>query len=107
MKNLDMKSLLKQAERMQKELAEKQETLETIEVQFSSGGGMVSVTATAAMRIKSIVIAKEIVNADDIHMLQDLILTAVNGALQSAEKKANETMNEVSAGLMPSMRSYK
>ena len=107
MKNLDMKSLLKQAERMQKELAEKQETLERIEVQSSSGGGMVSVTATASMRIKSIVIAKEIVNDDDINMLQDLILTAVNAALQSAENKANETMNEVSAGLLPSMKPFK
>ncbi len=107
MKNLDMKSLMKQAERMQKELAEKQEMLESVEVTASSGGGIVTVTATASMKIKSIVIQKEIVDPNDIPMLQDLIMTAINNALQLAEKKSNEEMNEISGGLMPAMRSLK
>jgi hypothetical protein len=107
MKNIDMKSLMKQAERMQRELAEKQEKLESIEITASSGGGVVTVTVTASMKIKSIVIQKEIVDPNDISMLQDLIMTAVNNALQLAEKKSNEVMNQVSSGLMPAMRSLK
>ncbi len=101
MKNLDMKSLLKQAERMQKEMAEQQKKLNDIEVNASSGGGMVAVTATAAMRIKSIVLQKEIVNPDYISMLQDLVVSAVNQALQSAEKTASEEMKQVTGGIMP------
>lgn len=101
MKNLDMKSLLKQAERMQKEMAEQQEKLAEIEVKASSGGGMVAVKATAAMRIKAIELSNEVVNPDDISMLQDLIVSAVNQALQSAEKIAGDEMNQVTGGLMP------
>lgn len=107
MKNLDMKNLLKQAERMQKEMAEQQDKLNDIEVSASSGGGMVAVTATAAMRIKSIVIRKEIINPDDVSMLQDLVMSAVNQALQTAEKKAGEEMNQITGGLMPHLTSLK
>ncbi len=103
-KNLDLKSLMKEAEKMQKQMAEQQAKLDDIIVEGSSGGGMVTVTATAGQKIKSIRLEKEVVNPDDIGMLEDLILSAVNNALHKAEEAASAEMNKITAGLMPGLK---
>lgn len=99
MKNLDIKALMKEAERMQKEIAQKQSQLEKILVHGSSGGGAVQVTATATMRLIDMKILPEAVDPNDLSLLQDMILAAVNQALTEAERKAAEVMNEATGGM--------
>jgi nucleoid-associated protein EbfC len=103
-KNIDLKSLMKEAEKMQKQMAEQQAKFDDIIVEGSSGGGMVSVKATANQKLKSIKLEKEIVNPEDVTMLEDLILSAVNNALQKAEETAHSEMNKISSGLMPGLK---
>ena len=81
----NMQNLLKQAQKMQKEMTEKQEEVAKKEIETSAGGGAVVVKATGDKVIKSITIKKEVVDPDDVEMLQDLVLTAVNEALSKAD----------------------
>lgn len=81
----NMQNLLKQAQKMQKDLQEKQEEVSKKEIEASAGGGAVIVKATGDKVIKQIVIKKEVVDPEDVEMLQDLILTAVNDALSQAD----------------------
>ena len=82
---MNMQMLMKQAQKMQKDLEKKQEEAANTEFDVSVGGGAVTVKATGAKEIKEIVIKKEVVDPDDVEMLQDLILTAVNEALKKAD----------------------
>lgn len=81
----NMQNILKQAQKMQKEMQEKQETVANKEFETSAGGGAVVVKATGDKVIKEITIKPEVVDKDDVEMLQDLILTAVNEALNKAD----------------------
>lgn len=81
----NMQNLLKQAQKMQKEMQEKQEIVASKEIEASAGGGAVIVKATGNKEIKEIILKKEVVDPDDIEMLQDLILAAVNEALNKAD----------------------
>lgn len=81
----NMQNLLKQAQKMQEDLKTKQEQVSQKEIEASSGGGAVIVKATGDKVIKQITIKKEVVDPDDVEMLQDLILTAVNDALSQAD----------------------
>lgn len=81
----NMQNILKQAQKMQKEMQEKQEAVASKEIETSAGGGAVIVKATGAKTITSITIKPEVVDKDDVEMLQDLILTAVNEALKKAD----------------------
>ncbi|MBX7150556.1 YbaB/EbfC family nucleoid-associated protein [bacterium] len=104
MKGLDMKSLMKEAEKMQKQFEKQQAELENVTVEGSSGGGAVTVVATGNAKIKSIHIEKDVVNPDDVTMLEDLVLSAVNNALHKAEDMANQEMNKVTGGILPGMK---
>lgn len=86
----NMQNLMKQAQKMQKDLEQKQIEAANTEFDITVGGGAVTVKATGAKEIKEIIIKKEVVDPDDVEMLQDLILTAVNQAL----KKADDIMQE-------------
>ena len=77
----NMGNIMKQAQKMQKDMEKVQDDLKNIIVEASSGGGAVTVKATAKKEIKEII--KEVVNLDDVEMLQDLILTAVNETIKS------------------------
>lgn len=81
----NMQNILKQAQKMQKEMQEKQEAVAAKEIETSAGGGAVVVKATGDKQIKEIIIKQEVVDPNDVEMLQDLILTAVNEALNQAD----------------------
>lgn len=81
----NMQNLLRQAQKMQAEMQAKQEEVASKEIETSAGGGAVVVKATGDKVIKEIIIKKEVVDPDDVEMLQDLILTAVNEALSKAD----------------------
>jgi DNA-binding YbaB/EbfC family protein len=96
--------MMKQFQKMQARMEEIQAELEQTEVEGTSGGGMVKVTANGKQDILGIIIDKEVVNPDDIEMLQDLIVAAVNQARQKAAELQNERMGELTGGLnLPGM----
>ena len=90
---MDMNKMLQQAQQMQEQLAKAQEEVANETVEASAGGGMVTVTATGAGVIKEIKIAKEAIDPDDPETLEDLVLAAVNNALENAEKLAKDKLN--------------
>ena len=81
----NMQQIMKQAQKMQADLQKKQEEAANTEFEVSAGGGAVVVKATGAKEIKEIIIKKEVVDPDDVEMLQDLVLTAINEALRKAD----------------------
>ncbi|MBR6613476.1 MAG: YbaB/EbfC family nucleoid-associated protein [Clostridia bacterium] len=86
----NMQQIMKQAQKMQADLQKKQEEAANTEFEVSAGGGAVVVKATGAKEIKEILIKKEVVDPDDVEMLQDLVLTAVNEALRKADDMMQE-----------------
>lgn len=90
----NMQNILKQAQKMQREMQEKQEEVAKKEIETSAGGGAVVVKATGNKVIKSITIKEEVVDKDDVEMLQDLILTAVNEALNKADSMMQSELGQ-------------
>ncbi len=89
---------------MQKNMELKQSELETKEYEATAGGGAIKVTANGKKEIISIELKEEIVDPDDVEMLQDLILVAVNDALKAAEKEMSDAMGSMTSGLkMPGL----
>jgi DNA-binding YbaB/EbfC family protein len=99
MKNLS--SIMKQAQKLQEQIAKLQEELVDKTVEASSGGGMVTVVANGRQEIVSIKIDPEVVSKDDVDMLEDLILTAVNEAKRRAEELAKEELGKLTGGIVP------
>ncbi len=95
----NMNNLMKQAQKMQKDMEKAQQELEGKTVEVSVGGGAISIVATGKKEIKEIVIKPEVVDPDDVEMLQDLILSAVNEALRKADELANSEMGKVTGGM--------
>ena len=95
----NMNQMLKQAQKMQEDMATLQEDLEQREYTATSGGGMISVTIDGKHLIKSIKISPDAVDAEDTEMLEDLITVAVNEAVNNAIKTAEEEMGAVTGGL--------
>jgi len=101
---MNMQNLMKQAQKMQREVARVQEELAQTEVQGSSGGGMVTVIATGAQEIRAITISPDIVDPEDVEMLEDLVLAAVKDALANAQALASEKMGRATGGMnLPGM----
>ncbi|MCX6173510.1 MAG: YbaB/EbfC family nucleoid-associated protein [Ignavibacteriales bacterium] len=98
---LNMQDMLKQVQKMQSDMAKVQAELENKTVTEESGGGMVKATANGKKEIISIVIDEEIAKSGDKEMLEDLVVAAVNKALQSAGKMAEEEMGVITKGMMP------
>jgi len=94
-----MTNLIKQARKMQEKLEKAKEELKEIRVEGSAGGGVVKVTATADEQIHEIRIQKEVVDPEQVEMLQDLVLTAVNQALEQARAKSQEKLGPITGGL--------
>ncbi|MGI8715783.1 MAG: YbaB/EbfC family nucleoid-associated protein [Solirubrobacteraceae bacterium] len=94
-----MQQLLKQAQKMQEDMLAAQESLKDEIVEASAGGGMVIVEATGDLAIKSIKIDPEAVDPDDVEMLQDTVLAAVNEALRAAQDVAASKMGGITGGL--------
>jgi len=95
----DMGRIMKQARKLQERMSKLQEQLADQTVEASTGGGMVKVVANGKREIRSIEISPEVVNPDDIEMLQDLTLAAVNEALRKAEELATSEMTKIAGGL--------
>ena len=91
--------ILKQAQKMQEQLAKVQEEAANKIVEATSGGGMVTVTANGRQEILSVKIERDVVNPEDIEMLQDLIVAATNEALKKARDMMAEEMNGLTGGL--------
>ena len=96
---VDMGKMMKQARKLQEKMNKLQEELGERTVEASTGGGMVKVVATGKREIQSIEISPEVVDPDDIEMLQDLTLAAVNEALRKAEELASAEMAKIAGGL--------
>jgi nucleoid-associated protein EbfC len=97
MKN--MNAMMKQAQHLQKKMMKTQAELATKTIEATSGGGMVKVVANGAQRIESIVMEKEVVDPEDIEMLQDLILAAVNDSLKKSQEMVSSEMSKLTGGL--------
>ncbi|MBT3177161.1 MAG: YbaB/EbfC family nucleoid-associated protein [Desulfobacula sp.] len=97
MKN--MNSMMKQAQNLQKKMMKTQAELAKKTVEASSGGGMVKVIANGGQKIESIIFEKEIIDPDDIEMLQDLVLAAVNDALNKSQEMVSAEMGKLTGGL--------
>ena len=93
------KKMLKQAQELQKNMMKMQEELETATVEATSGGGAVKVVVSGKMQVESLEIDPEAVSPDDVEMLQDMVLTAVNDGLDKAQELAQSRMSSLTGGL--------
>jgi len=94
-----MGNMMKQAQKLQSKMMKLQEELAERTVESSSGGGMVTVVANGRQQIVSIAIENEVVDPDDVEMLQDLVLAAVNDALAKAQEMVSSEMGKLTGGL--------
>jgi nucleoid-associated protein EbfC len=95
----NMNQMLKQVQKMQEEMMAAQESLKDEVVEASAGGGMVTVQVTGDLNIKSIKIDPEAVDPDDVELLQDMVLAAVNEAVRSAQELASSKLGGIAGGL--------
>ena len=95
----NMSSMMKQAQKLQKKMLKTQEALKIKTVEASAGGGMVKVIANGGQKIESIVLEKEVVDPEDIEMLQDLVMAAVNDALKKSQDMVSAEMGKLTGGL--------
>lgn len=95
----NLQQLARQAQKMQADMEAATEELGAREYTASAGGGMVTVTVTGAMEVKSMEIKPDVVDPEDIEMLSDLITAAVNEALRAADADKEETMSKISGGM--------
>jgi nucleoid-associated protein EbfC len=97
MKN--MGNMMKQAQKLQARMLRLQEELGERTVETSSGGGMIKVVANGRQQIVSICIEKEVVDPEDVEMLQDLVLAAVNDALEKSQEMVSAEMGKLTGGM--------
>ena len=95
----NMNNLMKQAQRMQRQMEESQKELETKEFTAKAGGGAVEVTVTGRKEVTKVKLSQEVVDPDDVEMLEDLVMAATNEALCMAEDANAEVMNKMTGGL--------
>ncbi len=93
----NMQSMLKQAQQMQEDMANKQAELEACEYEISAGGGVVNVKINGKKEILSVKIAPEVVDPDDVETLEDLIVAGVNEAIKKVETVTNEEMSKITS----------
>ena len=96
---MDMKKMMKQAQKMQRDAAAAQQEIAAMTFEASAGGGMVKATATGEMAITDITIDPAAVDPEDVEMLQDMIVAAVNEALRAAESDSASSMQQLTGGL--------
>lgn len=96
---MNMQQIIRQAQKMQKKMEEAQEEASLLELEASAGGGMVTVKVNGKQELLSIAIEKDVVNSDDIEMLQDLIVAAVNEGMKKAQAAMQEKLSSITGGL--------
>ena len=95
----NMNNLMKQAQRMQRQMEETQKELEEKEITTTAGGGAVEVTMNGKKEILKVKLSPEVVDPDDIEMLEDLIMAATNEAIRQIEVMSQESMSKITGGL--------
>ena len=93
--------MMKQVQQMQAKMEEMQAELETLEIEAASGGGMVKAVVNGKQDLISIEIDPEVVDKDDVEMLQDLIVAAINSAREKAGELQAEKMSSITGGMLP------
>lgn len=96
---MDMKQMMCQAQKMQKELNKAQEEIATMSFEATAGGGMVTAVASGDMAITSLTIDPDAVDPEDVEMLQDMVVAAVNEALRGVSELSNQRMSAVTGGM--------
>ena len=96
---MNMQNMMRQAQQMQQKMQQLQEEVEQREVEATAGGGVVRVVATGKKVIKSIEIKPEAVDPDDVEMLEDLVMAAVNEAIAKADEMMQQEMGKITGGL--------
>ena len=99
MGGMNMNNLMKQAQKMQKQMMEKQEELQAKEYEATAGGGVITAVCGGNRELKSITIDPEAVDPEDVEMLQDMIVAAVNEAMKQADEASQELMGKMTGGL--------
>ena len=92
-------NMIKQAQKMQQEMLRMQQEMETKEFQGTAGGGVVTATVTGKKELKEVIIDPDAVDPDDVEMLQDMIVVAVNSALKAADDDASSSMQKLTGGM--------
>lgn len=95
----NMNQMMKQVKKMQDQMMKAQEELESKVVEGTAGGGVVTAEVNGHKKVLNIVIKPEAVDPDDVEMLQDLVLTAINDALAKADELANKDMGKFTGGM--------
>ena len=95
----NMNAMIRQAQKMQDEITTLQEDIENREFSATSGGGAVSVVVTGKKIIKSLTINKEVVDPEDVEMLQDLVISAINEAVNHVESTTETEMSKITGGV--------
>ena len=96
---MNMQAMMKQAQKMQENMLKAQEEIAVMETTGTAGGGMVTAVVTGTSTLKSIEIKPDVVDPDDIDMLQDLVVAAVNEAMRKAEADSASSMSKLTGGL--------
>lgn len=95
----NMANLMKQAQRMQRQMEESQKEMETREFTAKAGGGAVEVTVTGKKEVTKVKLSQEVVDPDDVEMLEDLVMAAMNEALRMVDEANAEIMGKMTGGL--------
>ena len=95
----NMNNLMKQAQKLQKQMEDMQKEIETKEFEASVGGGAVVVKVNGKKEVSAINIKPEVVDPDDVEMLEDLVLTAVNEAMKKADEETSSKMGKLTGGM--------
>lgn len=96
---MNMQAMIKQAQKMQQDMLRAQEEIAQMETEATAGGGAVKVVVTGTNTLKSLEIQPEVVDPEDIEMLQDLVMAAVNEAFRLAQEKSENSMKSVTGGM--------
>jgi len=101
---MNMNNLMKQAQKMQRDMAKMQEELAEKKLEVSAGGGAVKVTISGEKQLLALEISPDVVDPDDVEMLQDLVLSAVNEAIRQMDEAVNSQMSSLTGGMnLPGM----
>ena len=95
----NMGNLMKQAQRMQRQMEEAQKAVEEMEATATAGGGAVEVTVSGKKEVLKVKLKEEVVDPEDVEMLEDLILVAVNDALRKIDEASEASMSKLTGGL--------
>ena len=96
---MNMNNLMKQAQKMQQQMMEAQEALSAKSLEVTSGGGAIKIVISGTKEIKEIKLKPDVIDPDDIEMLEDLLLSAINEAFRQADELSNKEMGKFTGGM--------